>query len=70
MDFGCEGKVEIGDGERSYCWSRVEVTRPNRGEWQVRMEKWGLAEGGWELGNPRKTWRVLVRVLGAEAGDT
>ena len=30
------------------------MTRPNRGEWQVRIGKRGLAEGGWKLGGPRK----------------
>ena len=30
------------------------MTRPDRGEWQVRIGKRGLAEGGWKLGGPRK----------------
>lgn len=30
------------------------------------MEGWGLAEGRWGLGGPRKRWRVQIRVLGAE----
>lgn len=33
--MGGDGKVEIGDGEKSGSLSRVEEARPNPGQWQV-----------------------------------
>lgn len=43
--MGGDGKVEMGDGERSACLSSVEEARPTPGQWQVRVDKLDWQEG-------------------------
>lgn len=45
--MGGDGKIEIGDGEKSGYLSSVEEARPNPGLWQVagEDEEVGLAGG-------------------------